>query len=137
MMGSTSRFYGLADILGMEVAVTDSDTITAEGEHVVAFHGLKVKFPMVIISSLCTRHTAFALVRLTGNLGAMVMSGDERNPDKAFFYMLDLSKLGSDLYGVFETQVFKDEAEVIAFIDPAVVRCYAYGTKSRVWKRVG
>lgn len=137
LMGITSRFYGLADMLAMKVHVTGSDTIAAEGERTITFHGLKVKFPTVILSSMCTRHTAFALVRFTGNLGALMMSGDERNPDKCFVYLLDFAKIEGDLYGVFEARGFKDEAEVIAFIDPAVVRCYAYGTKSHAWKRVG
>ena len=101
-----SRFWAIADILGIELEVMPSGMIKGEGVMRREIDGMPLHIPARVVSSAVNTHEAIVLVQTIGNLGFMLSA---KSAEEATLCVLDCAALPA-LTGLLEGNVWQDEA---------------------------
>jgi hypothetical protein len=88
--------YGMADVLGMSIQWDKkTNRLTGEGERIVLFESLPIRFKQKVVSSAVVGKDAMVIVRVVGNLYLLVCAvGKARLEDpEVSLFLLNLAKM--------------------------------------------
>jgi hypothetical protein len=121
-MSSLQKLFAVADILNMPLELKGL-LLDGTSEHKVDLGALSIKVPLQVVSALLDQQNdrVAVICRSLGNLALLVIPNFSKVADVSIF-VLDVFKMPSRPDDLIELKGLKTPQEVVAAVEPAIVK---------------